>query len=145
VISVASTSIVKDSGAPWRFQKRPRPRVRAAQPLEQLRLRRDPVDHPERRRIRGHYAEQRLLVTHRAEVADALTAVGEHRRQITDHPARIVTPAALLQASQPQRQSAREPELVGHLREQRRVRVRDQTVSVRCDLYREIAAIALHL
>ena len=122
-----------------------RPRVRRAQRVQQPRLRRDPVDHPERGRVRRHRPEQRLLVAHRAEIRHALAAVGEHHRQITDHPARVMTATPLLQPRQPQRQRAREPELVSDLRQQRAARVRHQTRSVRRDIYGYRASIAHHL
>src|SRR5208282_6467876 len=122
-----------------------RPRMGGAQRVQQLRLRRDPVDHPERRRIRGDRAEQRFLLTDRPEIRHALPAIGEHHRQITEHPARVMATAALLEAGQPKRQRPREPQLVGHRREQRAPRVRDQTVSVRGDFYGYRASITHHL
>ena len=45
------------------------------------------------------------------EVRHALPAVGEHHRQVADHPARIMTTPPLLQAGQAQRQRPSEPNL----------------------------------
>jgi hypothetical protein len=119
-------------------------RTRRAQPLDQPGLRGDPLDHSKRGRVRADRPEQRLLIAQRCEVRDALATIGEHHRQIANHPPRIVPRAAFLHPRQPQRQRPRQPHLVGQLRQQRRPRMRDQSLSVRPDLYREIAAIALH-
>jgi hypothetical protein len=112
--------------------------------FEQRRLRGDPVEHPKRRRVGGHPPEQRLLISDRAQIAKAVAAVGEHHRQVAHHPTRIVTAGALAHPGQAVRQRPREPCLVGHLRQQRAARVRDQPVSVRRDFYGETAAITLH-
>jgi hypothetical protein len=64
-------------------------------------------------------------------MSDALAAVGQHHRQIADHPAGIRSTTPLLDSRQSQRQRLREPELVGHLGEQRAARARDQARSVR--------------
>jgi hypothetical protein len=73
----------------------PRPSARRADRVEQPRVVRDPVDQPKRRRVRRDRPEQRLLITHRPQVRQAVAAVGEHHRQIPDHPARIVPAASL--------------------------------------------------
>jgi hypothetical protein len=106
---------------------------------------RDPVDHPKRGRVRRDRPEQRLLLTDRAEVRDTFAAVGEHHREIADHPARVMTATPLLDRRQPQRQRLREPDLVRHLRDQRGARVRDQPRSVRRDFYGYRASITHHL
>jgi hypothetical protein len=85
------------------------------------------------------------MITHRAEVRDALAAVGQHHRQIADHPAGIMSTTPLLDSRQSQRQRLREPELVGHLGEQRAGRARDQARSVRRDVYGYRASITRHL
>ena len=51
----------------------------------------------------------------------------------------------LTQARRRDRELAGETDPVSDLSEQRRARVRDQALSVRRDIYREIAPIALHL
>ena len=38
----------------------------------------------------AHKSEQRWLVTHRAQVGQTISAIGEHHRQIAHHPTRIV-------------------------------------------------------
>jgi hypothetical protein len=77
--------------------------MRQAQRVKQLALGRDAVDHPKRGRIRRHRPKQRVLLAHRPEIGHALTAVGEHHREIADHPARIMPATPLLEPSQPQR------------------------------------------
>jgi hypothetical protein len=121
-----------------------RPRVRGTQLLQEL-LGGDPVDDPERGRVRRHLPEQRLLIAHRAEIRHALPAVRQHHCQIPDHPPRIMPTTPLLERSQPQRQRPREPQLVSYLRDQPAARVRHQTRSVRRDLYGYRAPIAHHL
>ena len=54
-------------------------------------------------------------------------------------------PATLPNADEPSRKLASEPDPVSDLAEQRRPGVRDQTLSVRRDIYRETAPSALHL
>jgi hypothetical protein len=53
--------------------------------------------------------------------------------------------AALAHTEKRSRELARQPDSVSDLAEQRGTRVRDQALSVRRDIYREIAPIALHL
>ena len=60
-----------------------------------------------------------LLLADRTEVSDALAAVGEHHREITDHPARVMATTPLLDRPQPDRQRPREPDRVGDLAQQR--------------------------
>ena len=104
-------------------EPRPRPGVRDPEGVQQPRLRRDPVNHPERRRVRRHGPEQRQLLTDRAEIRDALAAVDEHHREIADHPARVMTATPLLDRPQPPRQHLREPQVVSDLRDERGARV----------------------
>ena len=122
-----------------------RPGVRQAQRVKQPRLRSDPVDHAKRGRVRRDRTEQHVLVADRPEIGHALPAVGEHHREIADHPARIMPPTPLLEPRQPQRQCSCEPELVRDLRQQRRARVRHQTSSVRHHFYGYRASITHHL
>jgi len=77
-----------------------RSRVRALKRLEHARRRCDLVDHPKRRRVRRDRPEQIDLVTDRAQIGEAVATVGEHHRQITDHPPRIVAGVALTQPRQ---------------------------------------------
>lgn len=126
---------------------RPLPRTRPGRPehVKQRGIAGDPVDQPKRRRVRCDRPEQRLLITHRAQVRQAVPAIGEHHREIPNHPTGIVTPTPLAHPRQRQRQLAGEADPVSDLAEQRSPRVRDQTLSVRRDIYRETAPIALHL
>ena len=66
----------------------PRGRTRGAQRVKQRRLAGDRVDQPKRRRVRRDRPEQRLLIPHRAQVRQTVAAVGEHHREIPNHPAR---------------------------------------------------------
>jgi hypothetical protein len=120
------------------------PSVRHPQRVEESRLARDPVNRPKRRGIRRHFPEQLLLVADRAQIGHALPAIGEHHRQIPDHPARIVATTTPLQARQARAERSREPDPVSDLREQRATHVRHQTRSVRRDLYRNRASIMHH-
>jgi hypothetical protein len=106
---------------------------------------RDPVDDPERRRVRRHLPEQRILLTDRTQIRDALAAVDQHHRQVPDHPARVMTTTPLLDPRKPPRQRAREPHHLSDVRDQRRAGVRHQTPSVRRHFYGYRASIAHHL
>jgi hypothetical protein len=53
------------------------------------------VEDPPRRRRRGHRPEQVRLVAEHRQVPDRDTAVGEHHRQISQHPARRMRRATL--------------------------------------------------
>jgi hypothetical protein len=118
--------------------------MRIGERVKQPRRRRDPVHNAKRGRVRRDRPEQRVLVTQRADVGEAVSAVGEHHREIADHAAGIVPGPARLQALQAHRQRLREPTLIGDLRKQRAARVRYEPFSVRRDFYRDVAAIALH-
>ena len=106
-------------------EPRPRPRVRIPDSVQQPRRGGDPVDRPERGRVRRHRSEQRVLITGRAQVRQALAAIGEHHREIADHPARVMTATPLLEPRQTHRERTREPDLVRDLPEQRGPRVLD--------------------
>ena len=73
---------------------------------------RDPVDHPKRRRRRGHVPEQRLLLAQRAEVGQAVAAVGEHHREIADDTADVMATAAPTQTAELDRQRTRQAGLI---------------------------------
>jgi hypothetical protein len=121
-----------------------RPGVRRAQRVHKRGVRRDPVDHPKRRGVRRDCAEQRLLVAHGTEIGNALTAVGEHHRQIADHAARIMATTPLLDRDKAQRQRPRGPQPVGDARQQRGARVRHEPHSVHRDFYGYRASITHH-
>ena len=71
-------------------------RMGALKRLEHPRRRRDLVDHPIRRGVRRS-PEQIGLITHRAQIGQAIAAVGEHHREVTDHAPGIVAGVALAQ------------------------------------------------
>lgn len=100
-----------DRQRPGRAMKSPEPVAhapRATHPAAGLRG--DPVDHPERRRVRRDHLEQRLLTADGGEIGHALAAVGKHHRQIPDHPSRIMPTPTLLHAGQAPGQRPREPQ-----------------------------------
>jgi len=80
--------------------------ARGAQRVEQPGLAGDAINRPEGRRVRRDPPEQRRRLAHRAEVAQRLAAVGEHHRQVTHDPARVVAPGAL---AHPPKARARAP------------------------------------
>ena len=123
---------------------RPCLRVSLVQPVQALRVTGDPINEPERRRGRRDIPEQRLLITERPQIGQAVPAIGEHHREVTDHATQVMPGSTLLEVHEPQRQGACQPSLLGDLGEQRAAHVRDQTLSVRHNIYRETAAIALH-
>lgn len=102
------------------------------------------LDHPVGGRIRGDRPEQRILVAQTNEIGKTLPAVGEHHRQVAHDAARIMPGVASAHRRKARWQRLRQAGSVGHLRQQSRPGVRDQALSVRSELYREIAAIALH-
>jgi hypothetical protein len=75
----------------------PRPRTSAcpgaANPVQLAPL--DRAHHPPRGRDRCHVSEQRGLAGDRLKVRHASSAVGEHHRQVAEHPAGIVRRVAL--------------------------------------------------
>src|ERR1039458_537456 len=92
-------------------EPRPGPGVSQPDRVQQPWRGRDPVDDPKRRRIRRHRPEQHLLLTDSTEVRDAFAAVGQHHREVADHPARVMTATPLLDPSQPRRQRRGDPTL----------------------------------
>jgi hypothetical protein len=138
-----------DRHALWRAGQLPKPGagagVRAAQPADRVRIAGDLIDHPKRRRIRRHAAEQRGLITHRREVRKAIAAVSEHHRQIAHDTAAVMAAGSQPQIRQLARQRPRQAGLVGDLREQRAAGVRPQALSVRRDFYGYPAPIVRHL
>ena len=71
--------------------------MRGAQPVQAVRVAGDLVDHAKRRRRRRHLTEQDRLIAQRAEVGQAVAAVGEHHREITNHAAAIMAAGTQLQ------------------------------------------------
>ncbi len=105
----------------------------------------DLLNHPERCRVRRDRPEQRLLLTDAAEVSDALAAVSEHHRQITDHCAGVMTTPALLECCEPDRQRPGQADLVADLGDQRGPGVRHQAGPVRGHFYRYRTSSTHHL
>jgi len=119
--------------------------VRCAQALKAFGIAGDHVDHPEHRRPRRHRPEQRLLIGQRGDVAEAVSAISQGHREVPEHPARIMAAAAPAQRPQLLRERPGQPSLVRRAQQQRGTRVRNQSVSVRPNFYRETASIAHHL
>ena len=135
--------------------QRERPRWRASIPrarpgrcpgrpdlAEQLLV--DRLDHPVRGRLRRLSAEQALLTPIGIHVAHAITTVGEHHRQIPDHPSRTVRRTPLPRRRQRPRQRAGQPYAIGQLDQQRHPSARDQPLSVRRHFYRFQASRSVH-
>ena len=119
--------------------------MRVAQRVQQPGRRAIRSETLKRGRVRRDRPEQRVLITHRPEIGEAIAAVGEHHRQVAHHAPGIVPGLTLLQTRQAHRQRPGEPALIGDLRQQRAARMRHKPFSVRRDFYRDVAAIALHL
>ncbi len=111
----------------------PRPRARdrdrRAQALKAPLV--DRVDHPKRRRVRRHLTEQVDLVAQRAHVRQAVAAVGEHHRQVTQHHPGVVRRAPLPRRRHRRRQRPRQPNSIRRPRQQRAARMPHLTGSVR--------------
>jgi hypothetical protein len=108
-------SITIRSGAAPASQAAARARASGPQRSQQRRIAGDPVDHPKRRGVGGDRPEQRLLVADRAQIGQAIAAVGQHHRQIPDDPAGIVAPTAFTHRRQRTRERVGEPEPIGRL------------------------------
>src|SRR6266545_3438811 len=119
-----------------------RERNRAAQPRKALSV--DRVDHPKRRRVRRHAAEQILLVAQRAQIREAVAAVGEHHDQVAQHDPRIMRRRALPRRRHRRRQRPRQPQPVRRTDQQRAARVTDLTSAVRRDNQLVHQPITLH-
>jgi len=137
---------VQPRGCPGQLPgARPRATVSSPQPLEAVGVTGDPVDHPKRRRARRDLPKQRLLIAERAQIGQAVAAVGEHHRQVTHDAAHVVAGLTRLEIAKAQRQRPRQPRLVGDLGQQRAARVRHQARSVRRHFYGYPAPIVRHL
>jgi hypothetical protein len=91
----------------------------------QVRLR-DRVQDPPAGGVRGDRPEHGLLVAEGGDVADRGPTIGDHHRQIDQHPARVVRGLRSRPPGQSFRQRGREPGPVGHLRQQSAAGVRHQ-------------------
>ena len=124
---------------------RTRPSVRITQSIEQARCARNPIDHPKRGRRRRGRPEQHGLITDRTQVRQAVTAVSEHHRQITDHPAAVMAAGPQPGLTDRDVQRPRQPGLISDLSQQGAAGTRHQPVSVRPHVYRDLAPSVRHL
>ena len=97
---------------------RARRSVCATQPLKARRVTRDPIDEPKRGRRGRDITEQRRLITERAQVAQAVPAVGEHHREVTSHAALVVPSPPLLQPGKLARERPCQPAATSDVHEQ---------------------------
>ena len=93
----------------------PRVGVRRAQRIEQTRRGRDPVDHPERGGRRRRRPEQNGLIANRSQIGQTVTAVGEHHRQIPNHPTAVMAAGPQPRLPDRDRQRPRQPRRVRDL------------------------------
>jgi hypothetical protein len=102
------------------------------------------VQQPRRGRMRSNSAEQVGLVSERAEIRDAITAIDQHRCEIDHGPAGIVDRLAREQVRQPHRQLTLKPQPSGQLRHERRPRPRHQRALISANSKRSDPAAMLH-
>jgi hypothetical protein len=121
-----------------------RPGTRRAQPLQHPLLAQR-VDHPPGRRVRGHATEQVLLVAQRAEIRQAVAAVGQHYAQVTHDLAGSEGQAPLARRAERLAEAVSQAQLVRHRDQQRAPGMRGQPLAVRGHFYLLEAASALHL
>jgi hypothetical protein len=67
---------------------------------------------------RRHRAEQFGLVSHHGQIADRLATIGQHHRQIDQHPPRIVPRLTLPQRGHRTRELLRQAGHLGQIRKQ---------------------------
>ena len=126
-------SRITRSGAPARSRTPARLRSRPPDRL-QTRLVKD-GQHTPGGRVGGHLAEERLLVAERAQVGQAVAAVGKGEGEIAHDTARVMARAALAHANERPGEGARQPDPVGQPGHERRPRPGRQPSGVRDDLY----------
>jgi hypothetical protein len=118
--------------------------ARRRQPGQAQLVTSDPLHHPPGGRGRGHRAEQLRLVAQHRQVGKAVPTVGQHHRQVSQHPARVVAMPWRLATAGPPRQRGRQPEPVGQLGKQRRPGMADHTVAVAGDFEAGTRVGSLH-
>ena len=118
---------------------RPRPAYEVELPLA------DREQHPPRSGDRGDLAEQRRLAGQRRQIGDAPPAVGQHHRQVAEHPPGVMARAPLARARKRPRKHVAETQPLRHERQQRGPRARAQTGAVRPHIYRPNTATSHHL
>ncbi len=132
-----------------RGTRRPRPRPspgdgpRRADPGELILA--DRQHQPPRRGDRRDPPEQRCLAGQRRKVRHAPAAIRQHHRQIAEHPPWHMARTALTRTLKRIAQPGRQPDPVGHPRQQRRTGPREQSRSVRPDIYRLDTLTSHHL
>src|SRR5262249_13413164 len=85
-----------------------------------------------------------LLTTQPVQIADAITTVGQHHRDVAQHPPRIVRRAALPCPRKRLGQPIAQTDPIRQPRQQRHPRMRHQTLAVRRDFYRSDPELWLH-
>ena len=124
----------------------PRPLARASPRCtdrRQLRLA-ERVQQPRRGRVRGDRAEQIGLLRQRPQIGNAIAAVDHRRREINQHPSRIVLRPPTKQMPKPPRQPAVKADPGGQLWHQRRAGTRNERRLIGGDLKRSEPAAMLH-
>jgi hypothetical protein len=118
-------------------------RARRAQAIE-LGLA-DRQQHSPRRRDRRHRPEQRRLRAQSNQIRHAAPAIGQHHRQIAEHPPRLMRRAALARLAERPTERVGQPQPLGRQRQQRGARPRRQPGAVRTDFYLLDAGTSHHL
>ena len=104
----------------------------------------DGLDHPPGGRARGDTAEQVGLVPQRRHVRQAVPAVGEHDRQVDEHPPRVMAAATPTDRRHRDRQGIAQPRGVGHLGHEQAAGVPGHPRAVRGHLEMRSALATLH-
>jgi hypothetical protein len=102
------------------------------------------LDHPPGGRGGSHWAEQLGLVGQDGQVAQAVAAVGQQHRKISQHPAGVMAMPAGLTLTGPPAQRGGQPKPVGQLGQQRRPGMADHTSAVGGDFEARMRPGSLH-
>ena len=94
---------------------------------------------------RTPHPEQRRLAGERRQVRHAPAAVGQHHRQIAEHPPRLVPRTPLPRAPERVAQPTSQTDTISDQHQQRGPRPRGQTSAVRPDIYRLDTPTSHHL
>jgi hypothetical protein len=97
-----------------------------AKPIQRLLV--DAVEDPPHGRGRGHRPEQPGLIPQHRQIRDRLPTVGEHHRQIDQHPARVVARTTLPQPGQRVAERRAHPGSIGQIPQQPRPGMRGDTL-----------------
>jgi hypothetical protein len=104
----------------------------------------DLLHHPPGGRGRGDRAEQLRLVAQHRQVAQAVPTIGQHHRQVPQHPARVMAVPPGLAAAGPPRKRGGQLEPVGQFDQQRRPGMADHTLAVAGDFEAGTRVGSLH-